>query len=530
MVSFDGSNGAYPYAGLTQGRDGFFYGVTRGGDGYAGTVFKMSPEGAVSVLHHFCSEAGCSDGSAPSVDLLLGTDGNFYGTTEWGGTYNCGVDSCGTIFKITPSGVLTTLYSFCPQFECPDGGHPQGGLVQGPDGNFYGTTFEGNRDRYGNSADGAFYRLGKNGDFTVLHMFTGKDSSFPSGRIIRGTDGNFYGTTLESNSGFGTVYRITPSGEFTSLHSFVLGKNPDSGVIQASDGNFYGTTSSGGTNNGGVVFRMTPRGAVNILYNFCSAANCADGNFPTGGLTQGNDGNFYGTTVWGGDGTCNPSYGCGVMFQLTPEGDFHILSNFTGYSDDGARPMGSVLQATNGSFYLTTEGGGISGVGTIYRRKISLPPFVSLLRPYGRVGWSRAILGQGFKGTTAVSFSGTPASYTVQSSTVISAIVPPGATTGVVTVTTPSGILTSNQAFRVTPVIRSFGPQSGPVGSLITIIGTSLSQVTAVTVGGVQAGSFTADSDSQVTVIVPPSAKAGHVGIVTNGGKAYSVATFTVSE
>ena len=175
--------------------------------------------------------------------LVLGPDGNFYGTTRGGGAH-----SRGTVFKMTPGGTLTTLYSFCSQSNCSDGSDPDAGLALGSDLNFYGTTTAG-----GTSGDGTVFKITSNGTLTTLHSFTGSDGSGPTGTLLQSSDNNFYGTTpAEGANGFGTVFKITPTGTLTTLYNFCAlsgcadGGTPFAGLVRGADGNFYGATSSGG--------------------------------------------------------------------------------------------------------------------------------------------------------------------------------------------------------------------------------------------------------------------------------------------
>jgi len=243
---------------LIQGTDGSFYGTTyAGGDNRGGSVFKISPSGAATTLYSF---GAASSTCCPSAALVLATDGNFYGTT-WG--YE-GVAPA--VFKITQSGTLTTLYHFA-DYDTP------GALVQGADGNFYGTT------------PGTIFKVTPGGNLTTLHTFCSQtncsDGSFPwGGALVQGSDGNFYGTTafggagqsfapVACQKGCGTVFKITPAGQFTTLYRFCSvrycadGVTPFTGLIQATDGNFYGTTSGfsvagSGYGNNGTLFKITP--------------------------------------------------------------------------------------------------------------------------------------------------------------------------------------------------------------------------------------------------------------------------------
>lgn len=393
------ADGLYPQ-GLVLSNDGNFYGVTYYGGNYysswcelwgCGTVFKITPKGNFSTLYSFCSDqVSCFDGSYGNSQLVQGADGNFYGTTR-----EAGANGGGTVFKITPAGTLTTLYSFCSQPSCFDGSTPQG-VILASDGNFYGTTNDG-----GTSQDGTVFKLTPDGALTTLHSFSGADGSLPNGQLIQATNGDLYGMTWDGGGGFqyfGTVFKITLDGTLTTLHRFsgADGWAPAGRMVQATNGNLYGVTSLGGTSSQGTVFTISLAGILTTLYNFCSQTSCDDGDEPLGGLTQGTDGLLYGTTSLGGGSRCNES-GCGSVFSLD----------------------------------------------------VGLTLFVSLVRDPAKVGQRTVVLGQGLTGTSGVSFNGTPASYTVQSDTFLVATVPNGATTGFVTVTTPNGVLTSNKPFQV---------------------------------------------------------------------------------
>jgi uncharacterized repeat protein (TIGR03803 family) len=300
MLSFDGTDGDFPRAGLVLASNGNFYGTTvmGGTEGGYGTVFRVSPSGALKTVHSF----GESDGAAPYAGLIQGTNGNFYGTTETGGSQCAG--GCGTVFEITPSGALTTLHSF----DNSDGASPYAGLVQATDGNLYGTTAAGGTKEFG-----TVFKITPSGTLTTLYSFSGQDGEFPAAGLTQGSDGNFYGTTAEGGIGYGTVFKITPSGTLTMLHNFngQDGANPYAPWIQASDGNFYGTTTEGGANGAGAIFEMTPSGMLTTLHSFDNT----DGTFPYG-LAQATDGSFYGTTYEGGTSTAC-TFGCGTVYNLS---------------------------------------------------------------------------------------------------------------------------------------------------------------------------------------------------------------------
>ncbi len=388
--NFDCTNGNEPQ-GLTLGTDGNYYGVTfSGGTGNGGTVFKLTPAGALTVLYNFTLDG--STGSGPVGTLVQGSDGNFYGATYSSSSTN---SYMGTLFKITPSGRLTTFYTFCLTYSCPDGAQPYSSPILGRDGNFYGTT----------------YSLGAYGG--------------------------------------GTVYRISPQGKLTTLYSFgEFAGGPDrptAPLIQGKDGNFYSTTDQSGTYNYGAVYEVTPSGNLTVLHNFDST----DGYNPVG-LMQATDGNFYGTT----GGIDNEA--TGSIFQMTPAGNVTTLHRFGG--TDGTNP-GMLIQDTNGVLYGVTGGGGdvycgydpLYGCGTIFSMDIGLGAFVQEQIGFGRVGQIVGILGDNMTGTTNVKFNGTPAQFKVVSDAYLKAQVPTGATTGTIEVTTPSGTLDSNLPFQVVP-------------------------------------------------------------------------------
>jgi len=494
------------YAGLVaQGQDGNMYSTSPAGGSGMGTVFKVTLKGVVSVIHNFDG----THGRTPYGGLTLGTDGNFYGTTSLGGSNNLGV-----IFQITPGGQYTVLHNFATG----DGYTPYAPPIQATDGNFYGSTIFG-----GTSAYGTVYKMTPGGDVTVLHSFDLQNGSGPYGPLVQGTDGNLYGTTYGGvgSNRYGIVFKVSRSGKFTILHSFSLsdGGDPYGPLVQGTDGNFYGTTFNGGSVGWGVVFKMTPAGKLTVLHSFTPGT---DGGTPYGGLVQGTDGDFYGAGFLGG------SKNKGTIFRITPGGNFSTRYNFDGTS--GSAPMNTLLAHTSGLLYGDTNTGGTHNTGTFYSFKAGLGAYAALLPGSAKVGKSIGILGQGLNSATKVLFNGTSAKFTVSSDTFLTAKVPSGATTGVVTVSIPSGDLKSKQDFRVTPSLKSFSPTSGSVGTVVTITGVSLTETSKVTFGGVKATDFTVNSDTKVTATVPSGAKTGKIGITTAGGTASSKDVFTVTE
>jgi uncharacterized repeat protein (TIGR03803 family) len=448
VANFDNADGAYPYLmSLVQGTDGNFYGTTSdgGASGY-GTVFKMTPKGALTVLHSFDD----TDGSYPYAGLVLTTGGNFYGTTSQGGT-----DGYGTVFEITAAGKLTTLHSF----DGSEGACPYSTLVQGTNGNLYGTTANGGAGGACVSGCGTVFEITATGKLTTLHSFDASDGAAPVSALIQATNGNFYGTTVAygAHDG-GTLFEITPAGKLTTIYDFCSQSNctdgygPYGGLVQAANGNFYGTTVYGGAHDTGTVFEITAAGKLTTLYSFCVETNCEDGAWPYAGLVQGTDGNFYGATLHGGTVNTN----AGTVFKITSGGTHTTVHNFCSEPgcDDGYYPYGGLIQATNGSFYGTTQFGGASdkcanGCGVVFGLAVGLGPFVKTDPTSGIVGAAVTILGNNLTGATSVTFNGTAAAFKVVSSTEITTTVPKGASTGIVKVKTPSGTLTSNVSFRV---------------------------------------------------------------------------------
>jgi uncharacterized repeat protein (TIGR03803 family) len=367
------TDGDFPTAGLVQGSDGNFYGTTSQTQGSItnyGAVFRISPSGVETNLYSFFGHP--TDGANPQAGLVQGSDGNFYGTTYSGGTSNIYSPQCycygvGTVFRISPSGIETTLYSFVGYPT--DGANPQAGLVQGSDGNFYGTTYLG-----GTHNTGTVFRISPSGVETSLYSFVGSpnDGALPYAGLVQGSDGNFYGTTYGGGThNTGTVFRISPSGSETTLYSFGSylgdGANPQAGLVQGSDGNFYGTTYGGGKGFG-TVFRISPSGTETTLYSFVGfGPPLYDGDFPDAGLVQGNDGNFYGTTQSGGSSSDG-----GTVFRISPSGSYSSIDSFF-----DSFPYAGLVQGSDGNFYGTTEQGGSYGGGTVFKLSVPLspPPF-----------------------------------------------------------------------------------------------------------------------------------------------------------
>ncbi|HTT62057.1 MAG TPA: choice-of-anchor tandem repeat GloVer-containing protein [Bryobacteraceae bacterium] len=441
-----GNDGAYP-DGLTQAFDGNLYGTALFGGLYgAGTVFQVSPSGTVTTIYNFCVQTNCADGAVPNQfgPLALGADGNLYGKTGGGGSTNNG-----TIFKLTTSGELTVLYNICSQPNCTDGydGDPTG-LVRGIDGNFYGVMGGGGAN---NSA----------------------------------CNGGFTGT------GCGTVYKITPQGAFNTIYNFCSlancadGYSPYTTLVSGADGNLYGITPLGGANGYGTVYRITLNGTLTTLYSFGAAdGNC--GYYSCAPMVQAADGSFYGTTPYGG------ANGAGTIFQITPSGSFTTIYNFCSqpYCSDGNSPY-PLVRASDGNFYGGTCCGADGG-GTIFQ-----------LTPAGAM-------------TTLHVFEGLIGQYPGGASPFAMAQGTNGMLYGL---TSGGGASGGGAAFSLGAGLRPFVeavPGAGKHGMTVNILGTSLSGATTVSFNSIPAA-FTAVSNSLITATVPAGAATGFITVTTPG-------------
>lgn len=415
LHSFAGSGGAgpegtSPVASLVEGVDGNFYGTAGGGgSGNSGTIFKISPSGSITILHSFSG----SDGDGPAAPLIQAKDGFFYGTTAFGGNLSCKftanatIPGCGTIFRIDSSGNFTSLHSF----SGPDGVFPLAALLQANDGSFYGTTASGGTAAGGGMAFGTVFRMDSSGDITVLHSFLTSPGASEGGElqaaVIQGADGNFYGTSSAggNSTSSGTIFRMDASGNLTTLYFFSGsdGASPTAPLIQTPDGNFYGTTSGGGIADlvcdvlnvpgCGTLFELNSSGVLTILHEF--AGSQTDGSIPHDAPILGTDGNLYGTTEFGG------ASNIGTIFQLSGLGPTALpllmissthVGNFTqGQSDAtytvvvsngaSAAPTNGPVQVTDilpeGLTLVSMSGTGWSCVGNVCTRGDVLTPGAS---------------------------------------------------------------------------------------------------------------------------------------------------------
>jgi len=387
-ITTNGTDGGNPFAGVIQATDNNLYGTTfAGGTDGEGTVYRLTTSGSFLTLVSF---SGSDTGANPYSALVEGTDGYLYGTTESGGA-----NGAGTLFQISTSGSLNSLYAFTGG---GDGGNPVGALLAGTNGTFYGATVNG-----GDNGNGAIYQLvlttgslGTTGTVNTIYSFsalssgTNADGANPYCTLIAGTDGKLYGTTEDGGgSGNGTVFQLSlsgslgDSGSLSAIYTFSAitssstvasgtnadGANPFPGVVQGADGNLYGVAEQGGAGDVGTVFELSTTGSFNTLYSFSqfTSGTNPDGGLPIGGIVEASDSNFYGTTYSGGvDGQ-------GTIFQLGvtsgsagPIGSLNTLYVFShGFS--GRQPRGGVIQANDTNIYGTTSNGGDNGSGTVFR-------------------------------------------------------------------------------------------------------------------------------------------------------------------
>jgi uncharacterized repeat protein (TIGR03803 family) len=350
------SIGEGPNAGLIQASNGILYGTAVGGGSSGnGTVFQMDTNGVVTLVYGFPNGAGGNNppnGANPYAALVQGTNGLLYGTAQSGGANNDG-----TVFRMTTNGTGVEAWSLN---SASSGSWPYAGVVQGQNGDFYGTANFGGANGYG-----TVFKLTPGGVLTGIRSFNNTDGAYPNPTLMQGGDGNFYGATAGGGANTsGTIFKLTPSGALTTLFSFdqTNGAMPVWALTQDSTGNFYGATFGGGTYGQGTVFKLGANGTFTSLYSFTGTN---DGANPNGGLLLASDGNLYGTTQVGG------AYGFGTLFRVSLGGALATLVQFDGYQ--GANPQGTLIQGTDGNLYGTTLNGGASDVGVIFRLNIDAP-------------------------------------------------------------------------------------------------------------------------------------------------------------
>ena len=463
-----------------------------------GIAFAQTEEAApTSVTYFLLHSFDSTDGSDPAVEVQA-INGDLYGTARYGGA-----NSNGTVFKITPGGTLTTLYSFCSQAGCTDGYGPIG-LMQATNGYLYGTTSDGGTNRTctsitGDQSCGTIFKMTPNGELTTLHNFDNTDGYGPNAGLVQAANGELYGTTAYGANaacyngfpGCGTIFKITSQG-LTTLHSFngTDGSNPQAKLVQAANGDFYGTTWTGGTNGivGGTVFKITPSGQLTTLYSFCPAYPCPDGYEPNG-LVQGSNGDFYGTTFAGG------ANGFGTVFKITSSGTLTTLHDFNGV--DGLNPT-ALMRATNGDLYGATQGGNNNNYGgTIFK----ITPTGTLTTLYNFCSASGCADGE------------TPVAGLVEDTNGGGY----GTASGGGDYACDGGQLGCGTIFALSvgePPFVETRPTIGVMGETITIVGYGLKGATSVTFNGVPA-TILYDAPAVIYAKVPNGATTGKVQVVT---------------
>jgi uncharacterized repeat protein (TIGR03803 family) len=424
-----------------------------------------------------------SDGFSPEF-VVQGPDGELWGTTPEGTKRGCG-----TVYRTTLAGKLSRRLTF----NCLEGSEPQG-LTLGTDGNFYGVALAG-----GARDGGTLYKLTPKGELTVLvdFMLNGGGGSEPVGNIVEGADGNFYGATYGGGSTYGTLFKVTPSGTETTLYQFDFthGAQPYAGPVQGTDGNFYGTTYSGGAFGVGTAYKITPQGDLTVLYSF--GEYTGDPTYPVTSLIQGTDGNFYGVTPYGGPDND------GTVFQITPSGTLTVLHNFA--ETDGRWPSG-LVQATDGNFFGTTAYGGTDdAAGTIF--EMTAAGAITTVHNFdGNDGANPSTLFQETDGT----FFG---------------------------VTGDGGDLNCDPSYgcgTIYSLAMGLGPfvatvpTLGSVGTPVIILGTNLKKTASVRFNDT-AAAFTVVSDSEITTTVPAGATTGEVTVTIHSSTLSSNVPFTVN-
>ncbi|MBA3912411.1 MAG: hypothetical protein H0X25_00795 [Acidobacteriales bacterium] len=453
-----------------------------------------------TVLHSF----NVDDGAQPLSGLVQGLDGNLYGTTSedlLGRTYH------GTLFKITTGGTVTNLHKFN---GLGDGGVLFAGLTLTPDGSFYGVTNGGGPD-----AAGTIFKY-SGGKVTTLYLFDRDTADFPFGGLFLAADGNLYGTTTDSGdkaSSVGTVFRITQGGVFTILYKFAEkgadGDYPEGQLVQNGDGSLYGTTNQGGAQGDGTIFKINQAGDLTTLYSFCSVGTqCLDGAAPQAGLILGNDGAFYGTTYSGGDNSCQPADSCGTLFKYSQSGltTLHVFQ-----PGEGAQPTAPLYQGTDGNFYGAAVIGGkvwdpscTEGCGTLF----SLTPSDNLTVLHTFCETAGCPDGQNPYGPVVQATDGNFYGTAEQ-----------GGSSG-------DGIV-YKLSLGLPPFVKLL-PEFGVTGQSVRILGNNLLGTTGVTFNGTPA-EFAVNTNSFLTATVPAGATSGTVQVTTANRVLTSNVTFHVS-
>lgn len=438
------------------------------------------------------------------TSLIQGFDGNLYGTTAYGGRFSCPPNGgCGTVFSLTEDGKITRSFSF----NGIDGSYPFGGLIQTSNGAFFGTTSSGGPSGNG----GSIFEITAAGKLLTIYGFCSQascaDGDAPGASLLHARDGNIYGATCEGGAfNNGTIYKISPSGVFASLHSFNGvgdGSCPYGPLMQAANGQIYGTTSGGGSSQYGTVFAIGATGSVKTLYTF--AGPPSDGAYPHGGLVQAVDGSLYGTTLLGGSCPAAPQAGCGTIFKINSAGMFTLAYDFCESGNpcyDGQSPSDGLVLGSDGNLYGTTAfGGGVANAGTIFS-----------ISPAGTLATLHAVISPLQEGkfpfTTLVQATNGKFYGTMEEG---------GAKN--------KGIIFSLDV-GLAPFV-SMEPSSGKVGSVVSILGNDLTGTTGVSFNGAPSF-FKIVSNNLISATVPAGATTGTVTVTTPGGALPSNLAFRV--
>jgi uncharacterized repeat protein (TIGR03803 family) len=426
------ASGANPwYVTLVQGTDGQLYGTTyNGGTAGLGTAFKVTTSGTLTLLHSFAG--GATDGANPTGGLTLGTDGNFYGTTQMGGAGNEGV-----VFKMTTTGTVTVLHTFN---DSTDGAFPWSAPILASDGNFYGTASGGAAN------NGLVYKITTSGTYTTIFPFDGVHGTYPIAAPTQGTDGNLYVPVSEGGSSFcGTIVKMSTAGVVSNTYNFPCspgGDFPVGPLVQSSNGGFYSTTQNGGTRGEGIIYKLNSSFAVTVQHSFGNLFG--DGSYPSAGMLLGTDGNYYGSTAEGG------TFDDGTLFDSSLTGTYTHLYSFNNSANlMQMSPLSPPVEYTTGLLYGVTEFGGTANEGTVYSLSNGLTAFVNSPLFSGHEGSSVLLLGNHLTTASKVEFNGIPARFVVHSDNHMTAVVPSGASSGWITVTMESGTVKSRKVFVV---------------------------------------------------------------------------------
>lgn len=515
----DGSR-PFPSALLALTASGDLVGTTTGGGAASlGTIFKMKADGTgFQVLHSFVE----AEGWGPWGGVTLDGAGNIYGTANLGG-HGCSL-GCGTVFAMNDDG---SNYRVLHAFSNTDGSGPRASLWYDGSSFLYGTTEGG-----GTSSKGTVFRVRTDGtDFQVLHSFAGgpSDGSYLRARLIPDGTGYLYGTTYQGGaSDAGTVFRIKTDGSgFALLHSFASdgseGKWLESELVLGPSSTLYGIAAYG--SSCGAVFKLQTDGSGFQVVKSLTCPIETGPRYPSGGLALDASGNLYGATMQGGiaDGP--------TVFTLKTDGTgFQVLHAFEGTPRDGSGNVSSPILDSAGTLYGTTRDGGSAGFGIVFRMPPAPTPRVASFSPIkGGAGTSVQITGTGFTGATAAVFNGVvTTALTVNSDTLVTALVPAGASSGPVGVTTPNGTGSSIWSFLMNPAVAGFSPASGTPGTTVKIVGMDLDGTTAVAFNGTAAASFTVHAVTSISAVVPPGASTGPIRVTTWTGTGASSAAFTI--